>query len=862
MKFEALKHTLQQKGYDFSRPHVPYAFSVRDFVRRYDTVFRTPMKAAFEALPVGNGDLGAMVWTDAEHVTMQLNKSDLWTKATSESGMLLRSAGRLCLDFGMPLFDYLYLEDFEARLSMADEEARIQTVTPFAKAAVTAYADPDRNLLISEISCETPGPAALRIALERYGSRAFPSWYAIMNGDASIGLGQAQAGVTDSAIWLYETFDEGETLSCAIAAKVVGVCAATDTVNGRRAELTVKTEGSSSFVLLTAVVSSHESDTPLESALAMLDRAAEALTAIRERKAAWWEDYWNRSFVYLTKPGGEEDFDYLAHLYYMQQYMMGIGSRGEYPLTFNGGIFTWNHDVRQWVNPHHWNMQQAYWSVEPSNRPELAEPYLKTYFRMLPRLRARAAERFHVQNGAVLSEAHDFAGNVMGYDATLTPLPQVAMHFWDHYCFGGNSDSGSDETFLRETAYPLISACADMYAEMAVFNEATGQYDIGPVTPYETDDDRLFYNTCVDGVMARYIFRIAGEAADILGIRDAHTERWKTVSEKLFDFRYVYRAWEVTSSFKGHILALGETEDRQAIVPSTQSFVRSAAPMMPCAIIGQKDRGSMLYQAVENAVSTYVPYRLAHLPAACIHARLGHGEQAVSTLFDMIDQLQHFPQGLFYNLDHWSMYSRYVDSGPTLREPGLHYPFSQRDYMYDFQCSYKGVSCQRNGTIHAIDTPTQPFVQCGFEAAGILAHTYQELAMQSHEGFIRLYPAFIKEDYCGAFTLKACGGFLVSGAYAPGGTCPFVCIRALRKTECRILLPFAHGQVAAEDGTPIVFTQDKDGIVSFAAEAGGRYFLWADGITEDDIPDMHIPQRQNNDERQYRNARIGAKRQY
>ncbi len=856
MKFETLKTTLRQKGYDFTQPYVPYAFSVREYVRQFDTVFRTPMKQSFEALPVGNGDMAAMLWTEAESITMQLNKSDLWTKANRDCGMLLRSAGRLKLDFGMPLFDYLYLENFEARLSMADEEIRVETATPFAKAAVNTYVDAEQNLLISEVACTTPTPATLRISLERYGSRAFSHWYAIMNGDASLGLGQAQVGVTDSAIWLQEHFEDNEPLSCAMAAKVIGMEAELDTVNGRRAEITVKTNGTCSFTLLVSLVSSHESGNPLEMALAMVDKTADHVTAIRERKAAWWEDFWNRSFVYLTKPGREADFTYLAHLYYMQQYMMGIGSRGEYPLTFNGGIFTWNHDVRQWVDPHHWNTQQAYWSVEPSNRPEVAKPYLKTYSRILPKLRERAAEVFHVQNGAALSEAHDFAGNAVAYGTTLTPLPQVAMHFWDHYCFGGDRD------FLRETAYPLIAACANTYGEMAVFNEVTRKYDIGPVLPYETDDNSLFYNTCVDGVMARYIFRVALIAAEILEIQDTQTALWQEVSEKLFDFQYVYRAWEVTSSFKGHVLALGETEDRQAIVPSTQSFVRSAAPIMPCAIIGLKDKGSRLYQAVENAVSTYVPYRLAHLPFACIQARLGHGEKAVSVLFDMIDQLQHFPQGLFYNLDHWSMYSRYVNCGPIMDGPGLHYPFSQRDYMYDLQCTYKGIARQQNGTTESIDTPTQPFVQCGFEAAGILAHTYHELAMQSHEGFIRPYPAFTNEDYTGYFTLKASGGFMVTGAYVPGGISPFVCIRSLLGNVCAIVFPFDGIQIAAEDGEPVAFARDADGIVTFATEPEKLYILWSDTITAEDIPEVTVSLTQNNDWRQYRNARIGSKRQY
>lgn len=40
--------------------------------------------------------------------------------------------------------------------------------------------------------------------------------------------------------------------------------------------------------------------------------------------------------------------DYLENIYYLHRYLMSAGSRGEFPLAFNGGLWRWNRDVLNW----------------------------------------------------------------------------------------------------------------------------------------------------------------------------------------------------------------------------------------------------------------------------------------------------------------------------------------------------------------------------------------------------------------------------------------------------------------------------------------------------------------------------------
>ena len=146
-------------------------------------------------------------------------------------------------------------------------------------------------------------------------------------------------------------------------------------------------------------------------------------------------------------------------------------------------------------------------------------------------------------------------------------------------------------------------------------------------------------------------------------------------------------------------------------------------------------------------------------------------------------RLQHFPQGLFYNIDHWYTYSRYDE---LLKNADL---VTQRDYVYDRSCYYTNL--KEGGT------PTLPFVQCGLEPLGILGATVNEMLLQSHNVIIRVFPA-VPSDWPAAFTLRAVGGFLVSSAKQPNSSPHSVRIQSLLGNECCLVNPWPAKKVIVE----------------------------------------------------------------
>lgn len=832
---------LREKGYCFPGNYHPFANSVQDYLKRHDIVFQSPQKGGFEGLPLGNGDLSAMVWTTDREILIQLNKNNLWTQPDEESPMLLRSCGQVRISFDTPCFDWLYLESFEARLSLGRERVTIHAQTPFRQIQAEIWIDPDENILLAEINCQDDQGVnkPFRIQLERFGSRSFSHWYSGIQQGAWTGLGKSSVHSDSTGILLTEPFTEKDQIALAIRAEI----------SGCRTEFSGQDHYSDwifclpdhSSVNLAVGVSVQKTLIEAQKEVVSITSAAKTDGNNRKiRRNSWWKEFWDRSFLSLSPDGQNQELDYLENLYYVQIYALGCASRGDYPMIFNGGGFTWNHDVRQWVNPHHWNIQQSYWAVEAMNRPELMKPYLKTYFRMIPAAKEYAKASRGVKHGLIISEMHDFSGRMLAYKGALTPASQIAQQFWNHYLYSG------DLHYLEETGYPFIRECADFYTDYATFDEKTQKYIIGPAACCECTFGENFWNTSVDLAMTRYILPIAIRASKLLQKDEHRRTKWEHLLQNLPDFVY----WE---DHHPETLAVALDKDGQKVdfEEQNRTFCRNTSPIMPCAIIGSRQKGTRLYQAVRNAAAEYSRSALAITPISTIWARFGEGNKALSFLLYAIEQLQHFPQGFYYNIDHWYQYSRYAKKIPDYLTE------CQRDYIYDESLVYPNIPI--TGTNQRRDLPMRPFAQAGFETPGILTLTLQEMFLQSYEEVLRVGPA-LPSGITGKFTLKAAGAFLVTGFSEHGMLLPLAFLYSQNGQPCRLepWFPIEEMNLCSQDGQEIPFTVSQEGDLLFTIPKGETAILWSNQIEASCIPSAQLVIQENQSEKRYHQARLGS----
>ena len=84
-------------------------------ISQYDLVYKSPPVDPMQGIPLGNGDVAALVWCEGSKIIIVLNKCDLWDDSKSEKFetwnekydhyTTQRHAARIIIDFKFPVFN-------------------------------------------------------------------------------------------------------------------------------------------------------------------------------------------------------------------------------------------------------------------------------------------------------------------------------------------------------------------------------------------------------------------------------------------------------------------------------------------------------------------------------------------------------------------------------------------------------------------------------------------------------------------------------------------------------------------------------------------------------------------------------------
>ena len=787
-------------------------FKIDDnYLSQHDIVYLEPEFDSFNGFPLGNGDLGGMLWFTNEGITLQINKIDLYDKPAN-GRMTLRSAGRLNVNLGVPCYSYMHLADFEARLSLQNADLKIKSSTPFADTEITSWVDANSNVWV--IDCQAdykktlPSGAVNRISLERWGSCDFGGWYGSRDRDVANGLGTAKVNRQENDIILEEKFEGG--LHFTIACRVLEIPTEILRVSDRESSMITPLSSKQKYKILISVVSSNDSDNPTQEAISLLDKAeVKTFTALRKEHLSWWTHFWSKSFVHLAD-------NYLENIYYIRRYLMGSSSRGKYPVPFNGGLWTTNYDHRQWATPHHWNTQESNWGLAGQNDCDLLRPDSETYVYMITQGKALARKK-GTKDGLLITEAHDFSGNMVSANwgnmtTNYTPASQISKIMWEYYAYT------QDRDYLRNTIYPFMKEAAEFYLNFLQWDDVRKEFYIYPAQPYEHEWSSKLKNTITDRYMIESLFKNCIKAAQDLNMDMSKIKQWKHVISHL----WAPPILDVPE--KGKVFGLAFTENNE-VYPDAKTNIQGyhfdahTTAVFPAGVLGLDHKGTDYFEIARNIALHHPKNRNAITPGAIVSARLGLGDKVLERLQCSVNYLQHFNQGLFYNLDHWHYFSRYVDQIPNAEL------YAQRDYMYDSRLTYNRPEAGKSGF------RTKPFVQCGMETMGILGTAINEMLLQSHEGKIRVFPA-IPSKFASAFTLRAEGAFIVSSVIDSLGNIPFVEIKSLAGKECRIQNPWDDDlvQVVTQNNRNVNIEVNKDNVISFKTTIGESYIVRKKGI--------------------------------
>ena len=801
-------------------------------VSRHDLVYLSPPSDPTQGLALGNGDVGALCWCEESSIVFALNKCDLWDDAAfgrfrnwapeeEDISTTLRHAGRLILEFHHPVFDIMYLADFEARLSLADATLSLTAASPFGRVSLKAFLAHDEGCLRVDVDARLTEDVAMDVRLERYGSRTFSHWYSLVNRDARIGLDGTEASADRQGIYIEHRLTSGRfAVGCTTEQQPVpGLRFSRTREHGHAAKMTVAGANRKRFSLLTSV-SSPVPGNPVSVVKKCLAAArAQGVKAMASTHRRAWRAFWSRSLM-------EFGDAYLDALWHVTMYYAKASQGGPYPGRFINGLWTWNRDVQNWNFYFHWNQQQTYWPLNAAGHHDLVAAYLEWRFAGLPHARFDARDVFH-GDGAVVSDVSERRG----YNSTTfenhTPVAQIALEFWRQYRFT------SDRTYLLERALPYLLDAAAFF-ESLLERDENGVYHARSGTCYEG------WIRVRDGVTdlahARALFATTLEALDEANADDPRAERWRSILDHLAPLLTVPVEGGFTKSGRGRrVLAGGlfrcdpvpgdklfaagygieENRVLTSFVPSEKSagqvpplddVIRDLenndspytamdegiashegifpwvefAPVFPSGIVSLSDKDSDAFQTAVTTVKTFAMAGMGWDPLPIVLARLGLARELGTVLSIWPGRWQFYCNGFGHYGPRDVMRADAAVRFRTHRVRDASLPEERRKTeLFPF--------------------PAGPFRHMGMESMSVLACAMNEALLQSHDGVIRIAPAV--DEGSARFTLHAEGGFVVS-VEIENGVPRWVCVVSLHGTPFTIENPWDEAWIRSRGTGP------------------------------------------------------------
>lgn len=248
---------------------------------------------------------------------------------------------------------------------------------------------------------------------------------------------------------------------------------------------------------------------------------------------------------------GEEDVHLEQLLFQYGRYLMISGSRpGNLPMNLQG---IWNNKVHApWACDYHTNInfQMCYWSAEASNLSECHLPLLDYLYAMRKPL-AEFTQRVYGKGmpGWTMRISHNPWGGVGWVKLYPAANAWFALHLWEHYLYTQDSE------FLRKRAYPIFKELCDFWQKRLKPLGAAGkglESDGKPLSDQEHPELKLLptgtlvvpagwsheWGPTEDGCMhdqqvVRELFKMTAEAADALNTDSGYAARLRSVAEKM-----------------------------------------------------------------------------------------------------------------------------------------------------------------------------------------------------------------------------------------------------------------------------------------------------------------------------------------
>jgi len=481
--------------------------------------YRAPATRWIEALPVGNGRLGAMVFGGVGSERWQLNEDSLWTGGPEDADNpeALAALARI---------RQLSFEGRHAEAQSLCDATQVRK--PSARGDFGSYTTlGELRLIATQPALFAGAPAEYRRELDlataiastryRFGERSYrrrcfasaPDQVIVvaLDGSPNARLDFQLTLTRPEHARVVPSGDAGLLLSGRLQqrdqpdgmryAAMVSVIAGAARVQSSASGIVV--EGAESAVILISAATDYRGgDFEAEVALAIEAARDKGLAALLARHAADHRPRFDRVALelphgpsaalatderLLRAARGEDDPALFALFFQLGRYLLAASSRPGSLAANLQGIWA-DGLVNPWNGDYHTNInvQMNYWLAETGNLAECAEPLVDLILAM--QAPGRQTARVHYgARGWVVHTIHNVWGFTSPGDKPLWGLfpmatPWLCQHLWEHYAFGG------DRAYLRRV-WPCIEDATRFCLDWLVRDPETGGLVSGPANSPE-----------------------------------------------------------------------------------------------------------------------------------------------------------------------------------------------------------------------------------------------------------------------------------------------------------------------------------------------------------------------------------------
>jgi len=240
----------------------------------------------------------------------------------------------------------------------------------------------------------------------------------------------------------------------------------------------------------------------------------------------WWSGYWDQSDVHIPD-------SLLQKQYYLEMYKFGSAARADAPPIALQAVWTADHGkLPPWKGDFHHdlNTQLSYWPSYTGNYLKLEEGFINWLWKYRPVFKKYTEDYFETKGmnvpGVTTLEGEPMGGWIQ-YAMGPTIGSWLSHHFYLHWRYTMDND------FLEEKAYPWIKDVAIFLDQIAIEENGKRKLPLSSSPEIFDNSRRAWFSetTNYDLALIHWTYQKAGEMARALGLNEEAIE-WEKIRAK------------------------------------------------------------------------------------------------------------------------------------------------------------------------------------------------------------------------------------------------------------------------------------------------------------------------------------------